>query len=180
MENKKCPTCQLVKPIDEYYFKNKEKGIRLSECKECKKMRSIQWQKNNWEHHKEYKKKLYWKNPELSRMRNRFYSLFSTLSDEQKAEIRKRNKDWKQKNPEKKRAHRILSEAVKRNQIKRPNKCSFCGKKGKIIAHHYLEYKKGNELKVKWMCASCHRKIHLSIALKSITEDENGTIIYQD
>ena len=49
------------------------------------------------------------------------------------------------------------AQAVKSGVLLKPNKCSLCGSKKKIEAHHpdYL-----NSLAVEWLCQACHRKLH--------------------
>ena len=49
---------------------------------------------------------------------------------------------------------------IKSGQLKRPEKCRYCGKKDFIIAHHpdyALPYKTA------WICRSCHSKMHKQI-----------------
>lgn len=56
MNNKICSKCKIEKDIDEFPFKNKEKNVRHSACKEC------------W---KEIRKKSYNKDKKITRDRNK-------------------------------------------------------------------------------------------------------------
>lgn len=61
---------------------------------------------------------------------------------------------------EKARARTILHKALKENKIKKPKKCSECGKpqdKKTIVAHH-PDYNK--PLKIIWLCKHCHGNKH--------------------
>lgn len=51
--------------------------------------------------------------------------------------------------------------AVQRGDMIRPNECSMCGDTGKICGHHD-DYSKPFE--VRWVCYSCHGKIHRKAA----------------
>ena len=53
----------------------------------------------------------------------------------------------------------IVRKAIRRGLLKRPNKCSMCGKESRTHGHHN-DY--NSPLDVLWLCASCHKKIHLS------------------
>lgn len=35
MENKVCSKCEIEKPLDEFFWRNKTKNIKHSQCKEC-------------------------------------------------------------------------------------------------------------------------------------------------
>lgn len=50
--------------------------------------------------------------------------------------------------------------AVKLGRLTRPETCSECGGAERIQAHHHLGYAKTHRLDVKWLCVSCHHKLH--------------------
>jgi hypothetical protein len=50
METKVCTTCKIEKPIEQFLWKNKEKGIRHYPCSECYK----EIRKKSYEKNKEY------------------------------------------------------------------------------------------------------------------------------
>ena len=65
---------------------------------------------------------------------------------------------WQKAHPEAVKARWTLKYYIKRGIIDRPKSCSLCGRIDKIQAHHQ-DYSK--PLEVIWLCASCHKKIHL-------------------
>lgn len=65
---------------------------------------------------------------------------------------------WSEENPEKRRAHHAVEQALKSGKLSRLN-CEHCGANRHLDAHHE-DYSK--PLDVKWMCRSCHLKAHRS------------------
>jgi len=61
------------------------------------------------------------------------------------------NKKWRERNPQKTRAHWIVSNAIKYGKLKRLP-CEKCGN-NKSHAHH-ADYSK--PLEIKWLCHKCH------------------------
>lgn len=47
--------------------------------------------------------------------------------------------------------------ATKAGKLERPAACSWCGKPGKLEAHH-ADYSEA--LSVEWLCHSCHKVLH--------------------
>lgn len=76
------------------------------------------------------------------------------LSPEVKRERRER---YRLLHPEKTRAHRLLSTAVRREKIAKPQLCECCRRKRAREAHHH-DYSK--PLEVLWVCYQCHKDIH--------------------
>jgi hypothetical protein len=50
--------------------------------------------------------------------------------------------------------------ARKAGKIEKPGACSWCGKAGKLQAHH-ADY--AEALSVEWLCASCHKALHIRL-----------------
>ena len=114
----------------DYYNKNKER----------KKKQAIDNYYDNHEKRKKQKRDWAERNKEkLSEYRKRYAPLYrKRKQSEQKAR-------W------------TLGNAIRNGKIKRPNKCSICGKNGLIHAHHD-NYNK--PLEVVWVCHQCHFKKH--------------------
>lgn len=55
---------------------------------------------------------------------------------------------------------RMVWQAVKDGKLERPLRCSCCGRKARISAHHD-DYDKPFE--ILWVCSSCHKKIDLGV-----------------
>lgn len=64
---------------------------------------------------------------------------------------------YREKHPEKRKAHRVMWKAVKAGRIVRPTSCSECGKECRPHGHHD-DYSK--PLEVRWLCNSCHKRHH--------------------
>ncbi len=58
------------------------------------------------------------------------------------------------------RAHVRVRYALKAGWLQKPDKCTRCGKEGRVEAHHqdYLW-----PLAVEWVCLRCQRKIHAEL-----------------
>lgn len=54
METKRCCSCEDDLPIGHFAFKNQKKGLRSSQCKECKNSYNKHWYKTNAEDHKKH------------------------------------------------------------------------------------------------------------------------------
>lgn len=67
------------------------------------------------------------------------------------------NKKWREKNPQKVKAHSIVNEAIKTGKLVKPSECSCCKLKKEVQAHHE-DYEK--PLDIIWLCPACHSKLH--------------------
>ena len=132
---KKCFKCsRLLFLLDFYKHPEMEDG-HLGKCKECTKTDNTKNREKNVEYYREYDKQ---RSKEPHRI---------ALKREQCIEFRK-------KYPEKYKAHRAVSNAVRDGRLtKQPCKC----KEIKVIGHHE-DYSK--PLEVIWICRKCHYKLH--------------------
>jgi len=65
---------------------------------------------------------------------------------------------YKEKNPEKKIAHSLVTNAIKHGKLKR-SPCEVCGDNRKYHVHaHHDDYSK--PLEVRWLCVIHHKAIH--------------------
>ncbi len=126
----------------EYYYRNREKQL-----------------KNREEYRKKNKEKISIKEA-LKRIsdvdrfeKNRKRHLF--WSKENREYLNEWQRNWYQKNKEKRRSHVILNRAVNSGKIMRPNNCSQCNKECKPDGHH-ANYSK--PLDVIWLCRACHSR----------------------
>lgn len=67
--------------------------------------------------------------------------------------------EWQRNNPEKKKAHDKVFQAIKMGKIIKPISCSECLREKRLSAHHN-NYSR--PLDVLWLCSSCHKKKHLT------------------
>jgi hypothetical protein len=68
-------------------------------------------------------------------------------------------KKWRENNPKKVKASQMVNNAVRDGRLDKPDECSSCGSKAKLVGHH-SDYDK--PLEVEWLCSTCHRQIHLN------------------
>lgn len=64
---------------------------------------------------------------------------------------------YRDRNPDKNRAHVTFGNAVRDGKLHRPENCSHCHDTGRIEGHH-PDYSK--PLEVVWLCVACHRNLH--------------------
>lgn len=175
---KRCPKCGETKPVAEFYKSvGKVDGCK-SVCKDCESKRAATYKRKVAD--REFssiettgKKKccichrILPKN-KFNYCRSNYDGLTSHCRgcglkykqehyEENYADSYSRCVEYRRRYPERRRAHQAVSEAVKRGELIRPDTCSKCGKKRKIIGHHN-DY--DNPLDILWLCISCSRQIH--------------------
>jgi hypothetical protein len=63
------------------------------------------------------------------------------------------------KYPEKRKARRKVSNALRDNRLKRADACEYCGSQDKLNGHH-ASYAEDMWLCVTWLCVPCHQLTH--------------------
>lgn len=125
-----------------YYYENKEKIL----------LRCAEYRKKN-------KKKISLRQATiLLSNENRFEknkNRHKRWSDKNRDKLNLWQKEWYQRNKEKRRAHVTVHRAVKKGLLIRPEICSRCERKCRLDAHHE-DYSK--PLDVKWLCKLCHSR----------------------
>jgi hypothetical protein len=129
---KKCFKCGIVKPLTMFYKHKEMADGYLNKCIECTKMDVRLYRIMHPDKLAAYEKKRH-RPPESNK-----------------------SKVWRDKNPEKYKAHLILNNAVRDGKIKKPERCEICDSIGFIHAHH-SDY--SQPLLVVWICARCHGQI---------------------
>lgn len=150
---KQCFKCLTTKPLSEFYRHSQMEDGHLNKCKECAKSDTKKNYEENIEHYKEY-----------DRNRARLSQRVEARSKYQKEHVDLVNKikyKWIKNNPEKRRAHIAVGNAIKSGKLVRQS-CESCGEL-KTEAHHD-DYSK--PLDVRWLCKKCHTKHHHSSELK--------------
>lgn len=66
-------------------------------------------------------------------------------------------RQYRQRYPERYRAHQAVNSALRRGVLIRPDACEQCGSTRSLRAHHD---KYDEPLAVRWLCESCHRTVH--------------------
>ena len=168
---KECRRCFKSKPLLEYYQHKQMFDGHLNVCKECTKKRIVKHRDKNIESIKEYDRNRPNKKERNEKVKERRILLKENnpekyqLQEKRKADWTINNKDkvmacrreWVKNNPEKRRAHCILNNAIRDKRIIKPKHCSVCGKEGLLHGHHG-DYSK--PLDVEWKCPTCHREFH--------------------
>ena len=136
-----CRKCEEEKGIDDFYHSRKRV------CKDCCRARLRDYarmrRKNPDYRAKQalYYREWYGKN---GRNRNTHYQDVVIL--------------YRDNHPDRMEAMAQVQEAVRRGLLRRASKCLFCDRRTRTQGHHE-DYSKPYE--VLWVCASCHKKIHL-------------------
>ena len=148
MNTKTCFVCGETLPIDDFYRHPEMADGHLGKCKNCCKAQAHGYRKARVDHWREYD-------------RNRFHM------PERKTSLYATAKKMRTVYPEKNRARRLVSKAIRNGTLQR-QPCAMCGAT-KVEAHH-TDYSK--PLDVVWVCRSCHFKIHYDGATVSTTSTD--------
>ena len=172
-ETRPCIKCGTEK-TDELFRKSKHGKSSICKACEIKRLRAAEAAKRAVdpegfaEERRARKRKLYWKNIEKSRARNR-----ANAASERGREInRKAVEKYKRENPERVKAQTIARQAIKRGEIKKPSRCQVagCNCSTDIHIHHVRYVDRSNQRKdipkdIVFVCRSHHEEIHHRRAL---------------
>lgn len=139
-EYKRCAACDESKPTVEFHRNRTKKDGLATQCKKCAIARANKWQRDNPARHAENDKRSRQSRPDL----------FSA-----------RLGRYKEKYPDKARAHKAVLDAVYTGRLVKPAACEDCGEateKSKLDGHH-KDY--AAKLDVEWLCRRCHGRLHL-------------------
>ena len=134
---KKCFKCETFKDLSEFYKHKMMLDGHLNKCKDCAKFDVRKHRKEN-DSVREYDRKRYYQNPD------------------RQSQIRMFSKEWYLLNPNAKKAHTAVANAIKSGKLKR-QPCKKCGATKNIHGHH-KDYNK--VLDVDWLCVRCHSDYH--------------------
>lgn len=142
---KTCNRCLKNKPLSGFY---KIGAI----CKECKRIEQRQ-------RFLAYSQDPNWVAKERKRTRERNIRLgyaekYRATTKAQKKRLAEIKKAWIERNPAKRKAHNILSAALRDGKIKK-KRCEVCGKYAQA---HHPDYSK--PLEIVWLCPKHHKQIH--------------------
>lgn len=149
MQEKTCFKCGEVKPICDFYRHPMMADGHLNKCKECSK-------KDTAKHQASKMLDPEWKEKELDRHRKKSakYRLLGIASQD-KSETRKK---WCLANKHKKKAHNLVSRAIK-NGLLRRRSCEVCGSKNSQAHHDDYNF----PLDVIWLCPKHHGERHVEL-----------------
>ncbi len=150
---KTCFKCLKEKSFEEFYKHSQMASGYLGKCKECTKEDVRGNYRANLEHYKEYERKRYLEQPHRKQAIEAY-----AQTEAGKASRDKSRKKWLENNADKRAAHVILGNAVRRGAVTKPNECQKCGVSGKRIEGHHNDY--SFPLEVEWLCRKCHYMTH--------------------
>lgn len=169
--NKICGRCKKKKDLEN--FRKLKSGNFESYCFDCKKeykrkyIEKIKKDPNRVKKLKEQEKKYRLKR--VKKQSDYFKGWYK--KNKHKRNYHERNlivNEWIKKNPEKAEAQYLINYAISKGKIKRKEKCAVCNFVCKTHAHHE-DYLKPYD--VIFLCASCHKKVHLGILTLSIKKN---------
>jgi len=142
--NKRCRSCNQIKPISEFHKNRSKNDGHHDHCKICKN-----------KSHRNYKH-----TPKGKAAQKRYYD-----STKGKLTHRKYNIDYHIKHPERNKAVTAVNHAIRAGKLPRPDslQCHYCNNQAKQY-HHWQGYAPEHWLDVVPICISCHRNIDKRIA----------------
>ena len=148
---KTCICCKEHKDISEFYKHPDTADGHLGKCKSCCKEQAISNRIKNYERYRDYDK-----NKEITPEQKEKRAQYAK-SKRGRAAHRLACLNYNSKNPHKKKATVAVRVAVASGKLTMPDKCSSCGKSGKVHGHHD-DY--DLPLDVVWLCPTCHNQLH--------------------
>jgi len=145
---KRCFKCNESKPLKEFYRHSQMADGRLNKCKECTKADVKAYVNANAEARKTYEKQRA-QRPDRILARKEYQRTPRGKRSHAKA-LRRHAEAY----PEKAKAHRMVSNAIRDGKLYR-QPCEVCGAKAEA---HHEDYSK--PLDVRWLCPKHHRARH--------------------
>jgi hypothetical protein len=150
---KTCFKCDEEKPLSEFYKHEQMGDGHLGKCKECTKNDVKTHRAENLEKAIAYDRS---RNilPHRVEARKEY-----AKTDRGREVVSASHKRYKDKYPEKFKAHSRVGNAIKSGKLTRPDNCGVCGVECVPHGHHW-SYEEEHWLDVEWVCIHCHIDIH--------------------
>jgi len=137
MTKKECFKCGAEKPLTEFHKHPQMPDGRVNKCKVCNNLDVRENRARNVEYYRQYDNDRYKNDPE------------------RRAKFADRAKVWRERHPDRYKAHGMVSNAVRDGRlIKEP--CEVCG--AEYVHGHHDDYSK--PLDVRWLCPIHHKEHH--------------------
>lgn len=136
---KTCFKCNKELPLDMFYKHPQMKDGRVNKCKECNKKDVRENRAANIDYYREY-------------------DIARSKTEKRKSLNTKLTKRYRVINKVKYAAHSLVSNEIRSGRMKKPDACSQCDSKDRVIHGHHDDYTK--PLDVRWLCVICHKKWH--------------------
>ena len=152
---KACSRCKQVHPLLDYYVDERAIDGRRPECKSCFLKLCAKYRVT----HREQKKQsdAIYRARQPAEIKRQYGKKHYHKHKKTYAEQRRRRRRLY---PEKSYACSVVSNAIKRGRLVRPEECQQCGAAGVIEASH-SDYR--FPLKIQWLCVKCHRLLDGSL-----------------
>ena len=172
MSSKKCFKCGEVKALTLYYRHSEMADGHLNKCKECTKKDSNKHRSDNIESVREYDRNR--PNSEERNLKNATRGRLKYNSDDEyRRGVLESKREHSDRNPDKRLARAILSNALRDGGVIKGSSCEHCGEMDRPLEGHHWSYLEQHALDVNWLCASCHGKEHKRLN----EEDRNNTFL---
>lgn len=154
--HKRCPACETIKPVIEFYHTQK-RGVEAY-CKLC----AIQSSHQFYESHRVEILALTRerRNANIEEVRSKARQRFQRTRQQNPEQHRAINRRWADNHRDRirvaKRAGEAVRRAIRRGSLVRPDVCSRCGNSGVPIEAAHKDYSK--PLDIVWLCRPCHRQ----------------------
>lgn len=149
----RCRVCKSSKHKSRFYKSCINKAGTLGICSDCTRERVRKNREEKADYYREYDAKRFQSDPRVKARHKRYQS-----TEAGKASIERSRQKWDESNPEKRKAHRAVNNAVRDGRIEKSRRCEACGSAPKRIEGHHRDYTK--PLDVVWLCRLCHVAEH--------------------
>lgn len=151
---KRCTSCGLDKPFDEFYRNKRAADGYTRQCKACTKA--------EYERRKDVVKEYYRKNREVLIAKSREYA--ASHGRRKTAVAKRKHNEWTSKyrknNSDKAKAHDAVTAAVAQGRLPKASTCSCAHCDGAATEYHHWSYASEHWLDVVPLCHGCHMKVH--------------------
>lgn len=148
----KCRICEKEKNQCDFYKHSQAASGYDSACKECVKSRSRANRAKRIDYYREYDRQRA-NHPHRVDARKIYSGTEAGKSAHSAAKAR-----WSESNKIKRGANTLVSRAIRKGELEKPDSCEECGKSNCRLEGHHDDYSK--PLDVRWLCSKCHREWH--------------------
>jgi len=146
-----CISCEVEKPLSEFYTHPTMKDGYLGKCKTCHLKACKEARQNRIDEIRE-------RDRNRGRLPHRLEANRRYAKTEEGRAAKARAKAaWIERNKNKQAAHRAVTNALRRGLLIRSEYCERCREPEKLQGHH-PDY--ARPLEVLWLCDACHKQIH--------------------
>ena len=184
---KRCGKCGRVKPLDEFYLDKNKRDGHSYRCKECTKQNTKDHYKNNRDecvlklriYYQNHREESLRRSKEYHKAHRAEHNEYNNQYRQTKkgVEVRKKERDnyrrnhakelilrariYRERYPEKRKAHQSLSYAVKTGRLPSASsqKCVVCKTAQAQEYHHHNGYAEDHWLDVIPVCSKCHKVV---------------------